>query len=136
MGVLHILIAKPQAFFSQLKNKSAHQIRFLCEEKKYQICYVVKHQHPPEGMPSSVFEEDEKIQFNDLEVENDDYLFLISKQEVQLSDLSDLSCYCKGTYNGEESVRLKCKANKFSLHDLTMHPTYPHKYILLREIKY
>ncbi len=136
MGVLHILIAKPQAFFSQLKIKSAHQIRFLCEEKKYQICYVVKHSHPPEGMPTSVHEEDDKVHFNELEVENDDYLFLISKQEVQLSALSDLNCYCKGTYNGEESARLKCKANKFSLHDLTTHPTYPHKYILLREIKY
>ena len=136
MGVLHILIAKPQAFFSQIKNKVAHQIRFLCEEKKYQVCYVVKHSYPPEGMPVLVQEETEKVHFNELDVENDEYLFLISKEEVPLSGLADLSCFCIGTYNGEESARLKCKAQKFSLNDLTTHPTYPHKYILLREIKY
>ncbi len=136
MGVLHVLIAKPQAFFSQLKNKSAHQIRFLCEEKKYHICYVVKESHPAEGMPTSIHEDTDKVHFSELDVENDDYTFFISKEEIALSALSDINCYCKGSYEGEDSVRLKCKASKFSLNDLTTHPTYPHKYILLREIKY
>lgn len=136
MGVLHILIAKPNNFFSQLKNKSVHQIRILCEEKKYAICYVIQQSHPPLGMPTSIHEEEDKVRFKELEVDNDDYVFFISDKDVSLTQLPDLNCYCTGSYDGEENARLKCRVQKFSLNDLTTHPTYPHKYILLREIKY
>lgn len=136
LGVLHILIKKPNVFFFDLENFVSRRILFQCEEKKYRLCYAIRFDYKDENMPSIVLDENEKVAFNEIPVENDEYRFLMTKEPINLTDLQYVNCY--GVRISEENSinRLRCKVPKFSLLDLTLHPTYPHEQILLREIKY
>jgi len=76
------------------------------------------------------------VAFNEIPVENDEYRFLMTKEPINLTDLQYVNCYAARTSEENSITRMRCKVPKFSLMDLTSHPTYPHEQILLREIKY
>ena len=134
-GVLHILIKKPNVFFFDLENFVSRRILFHCEEKKYRLCYAIRFDYKDENMPSIVLDESEKVAFNEIPVENEEYLFLMTEEPIYLTNLQDVNCYAARVSEENETTRLRCKVPKFSLMDLTSHPTYPPEQILLREKK-
>ncbi len=137
IGILCLTINDQLDFFNNIINRSSPLIiNFLFKSAAYHVLIEIEQNIKSAQLPEIVEDDSGYAQFTTENVDNNKSILALSIEPINLSNSNKLSIQSYYISTDKEKKRIKHKNVRFSIDDLTNHPSYPHYPLLYKKVKF